>query len=229
MCKRSTRTKTISSVKRGVRKMKKIGIRKKGGRNHHGRITVRHIGGGFKRMYREIEYREGTHVQELSGRITGIEYDPNRTAYLAACESHGREYYKILGGKEMPKVGSEIKVVTLGQVPVGVSVYNVAMRVGTTGQIALARGAACKIVKQEATTTVIRLPSSAIKRLSNKVTCMEGEVIGRARERLGTAGAHRRLGVRPSVRGVAMNPSDHPNGGKTHSCKIKNKFGKLAK
>src|SRR3569623_1990608 len=169
-------------------------------------------------MYREMEYREGTHVQQLSGKITAIEYDPNRTAYIAACTSKGREYYTILGGKEkvsMPKLGSELKVVTIGQVPVGVSVYNVALRIGTIGQVAMARGEACKIVKQEATTTVIRLPSSAIKRLSNKVTCMEGEVIGKAQEKLGTDEAHRRLGVRQTVRGVAMNPSDHPNGGKT--------------
>lgn len=216
--------------------MKKVGMRKKGGRNHHGRITVRHIGGGYKRKYRELEYRESTHVTELSGQITRLEYDPNRTAYIAACTDGKRNYYKIVGGQqplttsvEQAVIGTELKVVTLGTVPVGGTVYNVSLKVGKGGQIARTRGAACKIVKQEESTTVVRLPSSEIKRLNNKNTCQEGEVYGRPQERLGTAGAHRRLGVRPRVRGVAMNPSDHPNGGKTHSGKIKNKWGKLAK
>jgi len=204
--------------------MKKIGMRKKGGRNNQGRITVRHIGGGFKRLYRELEYQEGKHRRALSGRVIGIEYDPNRTAYLAACEKDGKKFYKIAGGVggAAPELGSTLEVTTIGTAPIGGSVYNVSLRVGTPGQVARALGTSCKIVKQEENTTVIRLPSSEVKRISNKNTCQEGEVYGIPQGRLGTAGAHRRLGVRPSVRGVAMNPSDHPNGGKTHSSKIKN-------
>jgi large subunit ribosomal protein L2 len=221
--------KSRGSRERSQKRMKKIGMRKKGGRNHHGKITVRYRGGGFKRKYRELEYREGDHVQEISGKITGIEYDPNRTAYIAACTSNGRNYYKIAGGITKPTIGTELKVVTVGTVPVGGTIYNVSLRAGTPGQIARTRGASCKIVKQEEKTTVIRMPSAEIKRINNKNTCQEGEVYGEPQERRGTAGAHRREGVRPRVRGVAMNPSDHPNGGKTHSGKIKNRWGKLAK
>lgn len=174
-------------------------------------------------MYREKEYQEGKHVIETSGRIESIEYDPNRTAYIAACTGYGRKYYKIVGGKSMPTIGTTMRVITLGSAPIGTSVYSVSQKVGQKGTIAVARGASCKIVKQEESTTVIRLPSSEIKRLNRENICTEGRVYGRPITRLGTAGAHRRLGVRPSVRGVAQNPSDHPNGGKTHSSKIKNK------
>lgn len=204
--------------------MKKVGVRKRGGRNNQGRITVRCIGGGFKRLYRELEYRDGSHILERNGKITTIESDPNRTAYIAACEGFGKKFYKIVGGTSMPSVGDMLNVVTLGSVPVGSSVYNVSLRTGNGGQLAKARGASCVIVKQDVDTdtTVVRLPSSAIKRLSNKNTCSIGTVFGEAITRLGTAGANRRLGVRPKVRGVAMNPIDHPNGGKSHTNKIKN-------
>ncbi|MBS0186386.1 MAG: hypothetical protein JSS34_08760 [Proteobacteria bacterium] len=202
-------------------------MRKTGGRNNQGRITVRHRGGGYKRAYRELEYREGQHVIHLNGQVTGIEYDPNRTAYLVACRAQvggiTRNYYEIAGGKTEPEIGKENTYTTLSTVAVGSSIYNVTLKPGKKSQIAKARGASCKIIKQEATTTVIRLPSSEIKRLNNKNLCQEGEVYGRPQEKLGTAGAHRRLGVRPRVRGVAMNPIDHPNGGRTHSLKVKNK------
>lgn len=174
-------------------------------------------------MYRVMEYQKGRHKIELSGTIERIEYDPNRTAYIAACISPRRRYYKIVGGNEMPKVGSELKVKELRAAAIGDSVYSVSTKEGKCGTIARAAGAACKIVKQEQTTTVIRLPSSQVIRLNNTNICTAGRVYGRPITRLGTAGANRRLGVRPSVRGVAMNPSDHPNGGKTHSSKIKNK------
>jgi large subunit ribosomal protein L2 len=204
--------------------MKKIGIRKSGGRNNQGRITVRSIGGGFKRLYRELEFRDGNYIQERNGKITAIEFDPNRSAYIAACQGFGKTFYKIVGGLSMPKIGDTLNVVNLGSVSIGSPVYNVSLRAGKGGQLAKARGASCTVVKQEIETgtTVVRLPSSAIKRLSSKNTCSVGTVFGEAITRLGTAGAHRRLGVRPKVRGVAMNPIDHPNGGKSHTNKIKN-------
>jgi len=184
---------------------------------------MRHIGGGYKRNYREMEYVKGPHSQEISGRIESIEHDPNRTGYIAGCVSGSRRVYKLVGGNSLPKIGDMLEVIRLGESPIGGSVYSVSLKAGTCGKLARARGAGCKIVKQEEKTTVIRLPSGEIKRLNRENTCVEGEVYGRAPERLGTAGAHRRLGVRPSVRGIAMNSCDHPNGGKTHSSKIKNK------
>jgi large subunit ribosomal protein L2 len=213
-------TKQCGQVKR--KKMKKIGLRKTGGRNNQGRITVRHIGGGYKRLLRPLDYQEINHRTRLGGKIISIDYDPNRTAYVATCDHQGKRYSQIAGGLTPPKIGAELKITTLGESPIGGSVYNVSMRIGGQGQISTARGTSCKIVKQESHTTVIRLPSSELKRLSKSNTCLEGSVYGRPKVKLGSAGANRRLGVRPKVRGVAMNPCDHPNGGKTHSSKIKN-------
>ena len=206
-------------------KMKKRGLRKSGGRNNTGRITVRHRGGGHKRLYREIDYRENGHRVELTGRIERVEYDPNRTAYIGECVGQGKKFYKILGGQEMEKEkkspvqeymkGKEIKVVRLKEVGVGEEVYNVSMRPGQEGKIGRASGVKCKVLKQEIKHTVIRMPSTEIKRIVNTSTCIMGGVYGKEEKRLGKAGASRRLGIRPSVRGVAMNPIDHPNGGKT--------------
>jgi large subunit ribosomal protein L2 len=100
--------------------MKKIGQRKTGGRNNRGRITVRHRGGGQKRMKREIEYREGGHMIEMGGVIKRIEYDPSRTAYVGECEGYKRKSYKIVGGREgEEKIGREIRVVKIKEVGVG--------------------------------------------------------------------------------------------------------------
>jgi large subunit ribosomal protein L2 len=149
--------------------------------------------------------------------------DPNRTGYLAVCKNEHGKIYKIAGGIGEPKPGMKIEVQTLGGVYVGDSIYNVSIKPGKIGQYARAAGASCKVLKQdEGGTTIIRLPSSEVKRLNSKNECQRGVVYGKAKERLGTAGANRRLGVRPRVQGVAMNPIDHPNGGKSPSSKVKN-------
>lgn len=196
--------------------MKKIGQRKTGGRNNRGRITVRHRGGGEKRLRREIEYREGGHKIEIGGKITRIEYDPNRTAYVGECEGYKRKVYKIIGGKEgEEKIGREIRVVRIKEVGVGEEVYKVSVRKGEEGKIARAAGAGCKVIKQGEKETIIRLPSGEIGGINKENTCYKGKVEGKERGEKGKAGVNRRLGRRPSVRGVAMNPVDHPNGGNT--------------
>jgi large subunit ribosomal protein L2 len=197
--------------------MKKIGMRKSGGRNNRGRITVRHRGGGQKRLMRELDYREGSHQIEMSGKIVGIAYDPNRTAYLGECEGYNkRKSYKILGGEEgKEKLGKEIKVVKLKEVGVGEEVYKVSLRAGEEGKVARAAGARSKIVKQGGKVTIIRMPSGEIGKVNAESTCYIGVVEGKEQVRKGKAGVNRRLGIRPTVRGVAMNPIDHPNGGKT--------------
>lgn len=210
--------------------MRKIGQRKTGGRNNRGRITVRHRGGGQKRLIREIEYREGGKKIEMGGVITRMEYDPNRTAYVGECTGYKRKVYKIIGGREgEEKIGREIRVVRLKEVGVGEEVYKVSVRKGEEGKLARAAGAGCKVIKQGEKDTVIRLPSGEIGGVNRENTCYVGKVEGEERGLKGKAGVNRRLGRRPSVRGVAMNPIDHPNGGKTPGGQPRTPWGKLAK
>lgn len=154
-------------------------LRKTGGRNNRGRITVRHRGGGQKRHERVLEYTRGDHKIEISGVIKRVEYDPNRTAYVGECEGYERKIYKIIGGPEGGKevqIGKEIKVVRLKDVSVGEMVYKVSERGGQEGKIARAAGAGCKIIKQGEKKTVVRLPSGEIKELKGENTCYEGIV-----------------------------------------------------
>lgn len=197
--------------------MNKREIRSTGGRNNRGRITVRHRGGGEKRLERILEYEKGSHKIEMTGVVKRIEYAPNITGKVAECEGYGRKFYKVLGGEEgTVGVGKEIRVVKLKEVAVGESVYRVSIRGGEEGKIARAAGAGCKIIKQGEKETMVRLPSGRVVEIKGENTCYRGEVIAKeGRKRLGKAGVNRRLGVRPTVRGAAMNPVDHPNGGKT--------------
>jgi len=207
-------------------------IKKTGGRNNTGRITIRHRGSGHKRIYRPLEYYNQGHSFLLSGIINRIEYDPNRNTYLAECINNDKTFYKLLGGKELIKeklIGTEIKVVKLKDVGIGEEVYNVSLRSGQTGKIGRASGTRCKIMKQTDKQTVIRLPSHEVKTLSNQNTCIIGGVIEKPKGIIGKAGRNRWKGIRPTVRGFAMNPIDHPNGGKTRGGEPKTPWGKLAK
>ncbi len=212
--------------------MKKRVIRKTGGRNNRGRITVRHRGGGQKRQERVLDYNKGKHRIEISGVVERVVYDPNRTAYVGECQGGTRKVYKIIGGPEgvtEVKIGKELKVVKLKEVGVGEMVYKVSERVGEEGKIARAAGAGCKVIKQGERETVIRLPSGKVKELMGENTCYEGVVWGREKEKLGKAGGNRRRGRRPTVRGAAMNAVDHPNGGKTPGGQPYTPWGKLGK
>ena len=205
-----------------------IGITKTGGRNNRGRITVRHRGGGHKRLYREIEYTREGYKYNIKGTITAIKYDPNRTAYLARCENEGKLFYKILG--DQYEIGQTIKAYKLKDVGIGEEVYNVSNRKGERGKYVRASGAKSKVLKQTEFETVIRLPSGQIKILNNENECNIGGVkLKPISNRPGKAGRSRWKGIRPSVRGVAMNPIDHPNGGKTAGGQSRNLWGKLAK
>ena len=202
--------------------LRKIGGRKTGGRNNTGRITVRHRGGGHKRMIRELEREERT------GKVLRIEYDPNRTAYLGVCSTYGgRSVYKIMGQGQ--GIGSEIRVTEIGKIGVGEEVYKVGIREGQQGKMGRASGVSCKIVKQGEEKTVVRLPSKEVKEVSSRSICTIGSVMEERKPRAKKAGATRRRGIRPSVRGVAMNPIDHPHGGKTPSGQPRTPWGKLAK
>lgn len=206
-----------------------IGLKKSGGRNNLGRITIRHRGGGHKRLYRKLEYNLNDYQYNISGTIKRIEYDPNRTAYLAECVNNNRTFYKILGSHQ--KHQKDIVVKKLKEVGIGEEVYNISIRVGQQAKICRASGAKGKILKQGEKDTVIRLPSQQIKVLNNNNSCNLGSVVSKDQNKIiGKAGRSRWMGIRPSVRGVAMNPIDHPNGGKTAGGgQPKTPWGKLAK
>jgi len=155
---------------------------------------------------------------ELSGIIKRIEYDPNRTAYLAECEGYNRRFYKLLGNiNKKPLIGQHIKVIKLGDAAIGDDVFKISLRPGQQGKIGRASGTKCKILKHTDKTTLIRLPSLQIKSFNNNNLCCLGSIYSSPQSPMGKAGINRRFGIRPSVRGVAMNPIDHPNGGKTPS------------
>lgn len=208
---------------------RKTVYKKTGGRNNTGRITVRHRGGGSKRKIRELEKEERT------GKVIRIEYDPNRTAYLGECITYkGRRVYKILVGEDSSTkkeglVGRKIEVKEIGQVEQGTIVNRVGLREGEGGKLGRAAGVSCKIIKQEKGRTIVRMPSKEVKEISGKSNCTIGAVLEERKERGKTAGAERRRGIRPTVRGVAMNAVDHPHGGKTQSGQPKTPWGKLAK
>lgn len=126
-----------------------------------------------------LEYERGRHKIEVTGEITRIEYDPNRTAYIGECTSYGRKAYKIIGGPEGEvevREGREIKVIRVKDVRVGEKVYKVSQRGGEQGKIARAAGAGCKVIKQGEGKTVIRLPSGEVKEIGGENTCYEGVV-----------------------------------------------------
>lgn len=211
--------------------MKKIGLRKSGGRNNQGRITVRHRGGGAARMFRELEYSLKGHTIPVGGVVERLEFDPNRTATVGVCRGYnGRLAYKVMGGivgEDM--IGKVVKGVEVSKIEVGGEVFKVSVRKGEEGKIARAAGTKCKIIKNTGDTVVIRMPSGKVGEIRGENMCYVGEVQGAPKERLTKAGTRRRMGERPRVRGVAMNAVDHPLGGKTKSGQAITKWGKLAK
>lgn len=220
----------IDKKKRELEREMKEGLRKTGGRNNTGRITVRHRGGGHKRNYRVLEQEERT------GIVKSVEYTPNRTGYVGKCEVYGgREVYKIIGEQEQIQrekellIGTTLKVIKLKDLKVGTWVYNVAQRPGQRGKIGRASGVGCIVIKQEEKVTVLRMPSKEVKSINNESTGTIGRVAVHEVGQLGKAGKNRRLGIRPSVRGTAMNAVDHPNGGKTGGGQSRTPWGQLAK
>ncbi len=200
-------------------------IKKTGGRNHSGKITTRHIGGGHKRRLRIIDFKRDKF--EILGKVAGIEYDPNRSANIALIHYiDGEKRYMLapLGVKAghtiiaSMKPDTEIKegnALPLKFIPLGTFVHNIEMKPGKGGQLARSAGSYAQIVAKEGNYGHLRLPSGGV-RLVN-LTCMAtiGQVgnIDHENITIGKAGKPRWLGVRPTVRGTAMNPVDHPLGG----------------
>ncbi|NNK32227.1 MAG: 50S ribosomal protein L2 [Xanthomonadales bacterium] len=196
---------------------------KSGGRNNTGRITTRHRGGGHKKHYRVIDFKRDK--DGIAGRVERIEYDPNRSAHIAlVLYSDGERRYiiapkglragdPVLSGREAAiKPGN---CLPLRNIPMGSVVHCVEMKPGKGAQLARAAGAAVQLVAREGQYATLRLRSGEMRKVPSRCKATIGEVSNSEHnlEKLGKAGAKRWRGVRPTVRGVAMNPVDHPHGG----------------
>ena len=194
-----------------------------GGRNHHGRITMRRRGGGHKRKYRKIDFRRNK--IGMKARVTEIEYDPNRSALIALiCYEDGEKRY-ILHPRGLA-VGDEVEsgpeadiklgnAMPLERVPLGTTVHNVELKPGKGGQMVRSAGAGAQLVAKEGDYVTLRMPSTEVRRVRRECMATIGAVgnVDHNLQRIGKAGANRWRGRRPKVRGVAMNPVDHPLGG----------------
>ncbi|HHV33673.1 MAG TPA: 50S ribosomal protein L2 [Acholeplasma sp.] len=198
-------------------------LKKKGGRNNSGKITVRHRGGGAKRKYRVIDFKRNK--DDIPGRIASIEYDPNRSAYIALVNYADGEKRYILAAKDL-KVGDEIlsgehvdiklgNAAPLKNIPVGTIVHNVELKPGKGGQIARSAGTSVRILGREDKYVLLTLSSGEVRKVLGECRATIGEVGNESHEliTIGNAGRKRHMGIRPTVRGSAMNPVDHPHGG----------------
>nr|YP_009131189.1 ribosomal protein L2 [Erodium absinthoides]AIA26401.1 ribosomal protein L2 [Erodium absinthoides] len=193
------------------------------GRNARGIITAGHRGGGHKRLYRQIDFRRNE--KGIDGRIVTIEYDPNRNASI--CLIHygdGEKRYilhprgarigdTILSGTGVPiKMGNALP---LTKIPLGTAIHNIEITPGKGGQFARAAGAVAKLIAKEGKSATLKLPSGEVRLISQSCSATVGQVgnVGAKRKDLGRAGSKRWIGKRPVVRGVVMNPVDHPHGG----------------
>ncbi|MGN1094158.1 MAG: 50S ribosomal protein L2 [Candidatus Neoclostridium sp.] len=200
-----------------------VSISRTGGRNNNGRITVRHIGGGNRIKYRIIDYKRNK--DGIPAKVATIEYDPNRTAYIALLNyADGEKRYilaplgltvgdTVVSGPEADiKAGNALPI---ENIPVGTLVHNVELQPGKGGQMVKTAGAFAQLMAKENGYATLRLPSGEMRKvlLSCKATIGQVGNLDHELVSLGKAGRKRHMGVRPSVRGVVMNPNDHPHGG----------------
>lgn len=223
----STRNRTVSGFTEITKnKPEKILIRKNHrnkGRNNRGIITIRHRGGGHKRKYRLIDFRRNKHY--IEGKVTAIEYDPNRNARIALVYyKDGEKRYilhpnnlnvgdTILSGVDVPlSIGNTLP---LSEIPLGTAIHNIELIPNRGGQIVRAAGTSAKILAKEGQYITLRLPSKEIRLIRKECFATIGEISNNDAflVRSGKAGRTRWLGKRPTVRGSVMNPCDHPHGG----------------
>lgn len=222
-----TRFKTVSSFEEVTRskpeKSLLVAIRHKAGRNAYGRITVRQRGGGNKTKYRIIDFERDK--DGVPAKVASIEYDPNRTAYIALLNyADGEKRYILapvgltVGDTVVSGSDADIKAgnaLPLADIPVGTFVHNIEMQPGRGGQIAKTAGAAAQLMAKEGKYATLRLPSGEMRYILARCKATIGQVGNLDHElvSLGKAGRKRHMGRRPEVRGVVMNPNDHPHGG----------------
>jgi len=199
------------------------GLTKKGGRNNAGRITARRRGGGHKRRYRVVDFKRLKF--DVPAKVQRLEYDPNRTAFIALVEYEDGELSYILAPQRL-QVGDAVisgkqvdvkpgNAMPLANIPVGTIVHNVEMKPGKGGQIARSAGTYVQLVGRDGGHALVRLSSGELRLVRGECMASIGAVSNQDQSniKLGKAGRKRWLGKRPSVRGVAMNPVDHPHGG----------------
>lgn len=199
------------------------GLKKTGGRNHFGRITTRHIGGGHKRRYRMIDFKRRKF--DIGATVERIEYDPNRTAFIALIKYDDGELNYILAPQRL-KAGDRVvagekadikpgNAMPLKSIPVGTIIHNVELKPGKGGQMARSAGSFVQLVGKDQGMALVRLTSGEQRLVQAECMATIGAVSNPDNQNtnLGKAGRKRWLGIRPTVRGVAMNPIDHPHGG----------------
>ena len=200
-----------------------VTLKKNGGRNNQGRITVRHQGGGEKRRYRLIDFKRNK--TNVPGTVASIEYDPNRTANIALINYADGEKRYIIAPKNLVvgtviesgenvdiKVGNALPIMNI---PVGTMIHNIELRPGKGGELARSAGTSAQILGREGKYVMIRLSSGEQRQVLGTCMATIGEVGNEdsALVKVGTAGRKRHMGIRPTVRGSVMNPNDHPHGG----------------
>jgi large subunit ribosomal protein L2 len=194
-----------------------------GGRNNQGKITVRHIGGGAKRKYRVIDFKRNK--DDIIGKVATIEYDPNRSANIALIHYLDGEKRYILAPKGL-EVGQEIlsgnqvdiktgNAMVIMNIPVGTIIHNIELSPGRGGQVARSAGASAQILGREDKYVLVRLQSGEVRKILGTCRATVGIVGNESWElvNIGKAGRTRHMGIKPTVRGSAMNPNDHPHGG----------------
>lgn len=200
-----------------------VTVKKNGGRNNQGKITVRHQGGGAKRKYRIIDFKRNK--VDVPGTVASIEYDPNRTANIALINYADGEKRYILAPKGLEvgnvivageavdiKAGNSLPIMNI---PVGTLIHNIELRPGKGGELARSAGSSAQILGREGKYVMIRLTSGEQRKILGTCKATVGEVGNEDSSlvKLGKAGRKRHMGIRPTVRGSVMNPNDHPHGG----------------
>ncbi|OIP75542.1 50S ribosomal protein L2 [bacterium (Candidatus Gribaldobacteria) CG_4_9_14_3_um_filter_36_15] len=198
-------------------------LKRKAGRSSNGRITIRHKGGGAKRLYRIIDF--GEEKINIPARVIALEYDPFRSAFIALLEYQNKEKRYILSPQGL-RIGDEVIIsektpvspanrMKLKSVPIGTIVYNVEIEPGRGGKLIKSAGTSAQVLAQEGRYTHLKMPSGEVRKILSECFASIGEVSNPEHRfiRLGKAGRSRWKGIRPTVRGSAMSPVDHPHGG----------------
>ena len=200
-----------------------VSLKKNSGRNSYGRITVRHRGGGVRRKYRIIDFKRDK--TDVPATVKTVEYDPNRSAFIALLEYEDGEKRYILqpvglkvGDQVVSGAGADIKpgnALPLNSIPVGTVIHNIELYPGRGGQLARAAGNSAQLMAKENGNALLRLPSGELRNVSALCMATIGQVgnIDHENVKIGKAGRKRNMGWRPTVRGSVMNPNDHPHGG----------------
>lgn len=221
---RNMSSSTFEEITKGTpEKSLLVPLRKSGGRNAHGRITARHRGGGHKRQVRKVDFKREKHG--IPARVAAIEYDPNRSARLALLHyADGEKRYIIapldvkVGDQLMSGPSADIRAgnsLPISSIPVGTQIHNVEMNEGRGGQLVRSAGGSAQLLAKEGEYAQVRLPSGEVRLVRQTCYATIGQLgnLDHSNIKLGKAGRKRHMGIRPTVRGSAMSPRDHPHGG----------------